>query len=312
MKNANQDGMISIVVPVYNSDNYLYRCVEHILCQSNTNWELILVDDGSKDNSGVICDQLKSMDSRIRVIHQDNCGASIARQVGIVESCGECITFVDSDDVVEPDYLEILYNALLEKGTEISACDFIKHQEGEAVTIVRCSESVILESDELHQRFFKYDFWGYPGKMYRRDVFDGLYFPQATINEDYVVMAQVFQKCQRMAYVPAGLYHYMMHNGSLSNQSLNIRMMDEWINKRWVVSYYKGIESSKWCDFAIAQAAETCCKLIDAISRKNKPREYIDIYHEMQLFLRSHLFSLLCSKKLLLGLKIMCIKRAFE
>lgn len=304
--------MISIIIPVYNAGPYLDRCLCSVKTQTYSNWECVLVDDGSKDDSGSICDKWQSEDSRFRVVHQKNQGASVARQVGIATAKGEYLSFVDADDVVEPDYLEKLHSSLCDLDAEIAACDFIKHRESESVIVDRNPLPRILETEELHQRFFKYEFWGYPGKIYKRDVFDGIYFPKATINEDYVVMVQLFHKCQRMAYVPISLYHYMMHEGSLSNQKISPRAMEEWENKHWVYSFYKGLSASKWMAFAEAQAAESCCKLVKAIDHGADKDDYRNVKTEMQSFLRSHLLSLLFSSHLLLGLKIICIKRAFE
>lgn len=303
---------ISVIIPVYNCSDYLARCVKSILAQTYQHWEMILVDDGSTDGVGGMCDDLAETDCRIKVIHQQNKGASIARQVGITFAKGDFLSFVDADDWVEPDYFERLYNALIDNTVDIAACDYIKQQEGESIEIDRHASYTILEYKELHQRFFKYEFWGFWGKLYKKEVFDGIYFPKATINEDYVVMAQLFHKCRRMAYVPISLYHYMMHEGSLSNLQLNMRMLEEWENKKWALSYYNGLDTSQWKSYAEAQAAETCCKLIGAISNGGNPEEYLALKCEMQGFLQSHLVPLLFSKQLILGLKCMCLKRAFE
>ena len=103
---------ISIIVPVYNVENYLERCVESILKQTYTNFELLLINDGSTDQSGDLCDQLASKNENIKVFHLENAGVSNARNVGIQNSTGEWITFVDSDDFITPDYLETLISAV--------------------------------------------------------------------------------------------------------------------------------------------------------------------------------------------------------
>lgn len=302
--------LISIIIPVYNAGSYLERCLYAIKNQSYIDWSCVLVNDGSNDESAIICDKWAKEEPRIKVIHQENKGASIARQVGIAVAEGEYLSFVDADDVVEPDYLEKLYTALIENNTEIAACDLIKHMEGIEVEPNRNSKSRILEHNELHQRFFKYDFWGYPGKLYKREIFDGIYYPQATINEDYVVMAQLFHKCQCMAYVPIPLYHYMIHEGSLSNQQISARAIEELYNKKWVVEFYKK-NDKQYIPQAEAQLTETCIKLIRMISEGKKKKVYDKEYRDMKSFLRSNLFSITRNPNLLLGLKIMAIKWAF-
>lgn len=299
--------MISVIIPVYNVAAYLDRCLQSVMTQTYTNWECILVDDGSKDESCSICDKWQKEDSRIRVIHQQNQGASIARQVGIVAAKGKFLSFIDADDIVEPDYLERLYAALDDNKTVIAACDFIKHQEGVNVEIDRTPIPRMLEYEELHERFFGYDFWGFGGKIYKREVFDGIYFPKATINEDYVVMAQLFYKCKSLAYVPISLYHYMMHEGSLSNQKISTRAMDEYYNKVWALEFYKK-NDPQYMPPAEAQLTETCIKLQRMIRVAGKPQEFLGIYCEMRSFLRSHLFSILRNPHLLLGLKAMVLR----
>ena len=116
---------ISVIVPVYNVEKYLLECVDSILAQTFTDFELILINDGSQDNSGAICDEYADKDSRIAVIHQENQGQAAARNNAIVIAKGEWITFVDSDDLIHPQMLEILFNAV-DETTQISACDLYK------------------------------------------------------------------------------------------------------------------------------------------------------------------------------------------
>ena len=229
---------ISVVIPIYNSALYLRRCIDSILGQTLQDMEIVLVDDGSTDDSGVLCDEYAEKYHNIKVYHKRNQGASLARKYGLSKVQGDYVTFVDSDDIVEEDYLERLYNAMKQYGTKIAACDQIKHLEGTDLIVDKSGEVVLLDNQAIHNRFFKYQFWGFWGKIYHRSVFDDIYFPQYTINEDYVVMAQLFDRYKQMAYVPMGLYHYMTHGESLSHQKLSQRMFDEYYNKLWVRDFY--------------------------------------------------------------------------
>ena len=107
--------VISIIVPVYNVEKYIHQCIDSILLQTFTDFEVLLVDDGASDHSGSICDEYAHRDSRIRVFHQENAGVSVARNKGLCEAIGEYVTFVDSDDWIKPDYLNELYKCLLER-----------------------------------------------------------------------------------------------------------------------------------------------------------------------------------------------------
>lgn len=300
--------MVSIIIPVYNSSQYLLRCIECVFNQTHTDWELMLIDDGSTDGSGVICDEVaENHRQNVHVIHQQNQGASIARRVGIDSSNGEWLTFIDSDDIVEDDYLERLCNAMNQYGVSIAACDQVKHQEGKKLHVDKSGEVMLLDEKPIHDRFFNYQFWGVGGKIYHKSVFEGVYFPEYTINEDYVVMAQLFNLQKQMAYVPMGLYHYMTHGDSLSHQKLSKRMFDEYYNKLWVRDFYAE-KNPRYLKNAEAQLTETCIKLIRCVSMEDKEKNYQKEKGDMQAYLRSNLFSIMYNPFLKMGLKFMVLK----
>lgn len=300
--------MISIIIPVYNALPTLGRCIESILAQTYTDFELLLVNDGSTDNSGAICNDYARMDARVRVIHQQNLGASLARRNGIEQAQGDYLAFVDADDFLEVDYLARLMDALNQHPeVKIAACGVAKHRKGEAYEIPSLDAVSVLDSNVLHRRFFAYEFWGLWGKLYHRSVFDEVYFPDYTINEDYVVMAQLFHKCQKMAFVEMQLYHYIVSDTGLSHQRLSTRAMDEYYNKVWVLEFYKK-NDQQYVPNAEAQLTETCIKLLRMIREAGKPQAFLKEYHEMRSFLRPHFFSILFNPHLLLGLKVMVIR----
>lgn len=300
--------MISIVVPIYNCSRYLNRCIDCIHHQSYKDWELILVDDGSTDGSGAICDELgRTSGLNVHVIHQPNKGASVARLKGIECSRGDYLTFVDSDDIIEDDYLERLYKVMNQFGVKIAACDQIKHQEGTELIVDKSGKVMLLDEKAIHDRFFNYQFWGFWGKIYHKSVFEGVYFPEYTINEDYVVMAQLFNLQKQMAYVPMGLYHYMTHGDSLSHQKLSKRMFDEYYNKLWVRDFYAE-KNPRYLKNAEAQLTETCIKLIRCVSMGDKEKNYQKEKGDMQAYLRSNLFSIMYNPFLKMGLKFMVLK----
>ena len=300
--------MISIVVPVYNCSLYLNRCIDCIHHQSYKDWELVLVDDGSTDGSGAICDEfVRKSEMKVHVIHQPNKGASVARLKGIECSRGDYLTFVDSDDIIEDDYLERLYKVMNQFVVKIAACDQIKHQEGTDLIVDKSGEVMLLDDKAIHDRFFKYQFWGFGGKIYHKSVFDQIYIPEYTINEDYVVMAQLFDRYKQMAYVPMGLYHYMTHGESLSHQKLSKRIFDEYYNKLWVRNFYAE-KNPIYLKNAEAQLTETCIKLIRCVSMEDKEKNYQKEKGDMQAYLRSNLFSIMFNPFLKMGLKFMLLK----
>lgn len=300
---------VSIIIPIYNAEKYLRKCIFSVIKQTYKYLEILLINDGSSDNSLKLCLQLQQLDKRIKIINQKNKGASIARLEGIKHSKGQYLSFVDSDDIIEADYIEHLLIAIQKHKTSIAACNMIKHDENTSPNITRNYNSKILEENELHKRFFNYEFWAFWGKIYKKEVFRNIYFPKATINEDYVVMAQLFSKYKQIAYIDITLYHYLTHdNETLSNTQLSLKMMDEWINKLWCYNFYKK-NNSKWIRHAEAQVAETCCKLIAAIGSSKK---YDRFKREMQYFLKTHLFSLYTNRNLTKGIKFLFIYRIFQ
>ena len=301
--------MISVIIPVYNASRYVDRVVQCVRQQTFHDWELILVDDGSKDESGQVCDMHADKDSRVCVIHQRNRGASAARRVGIEKARGEYLIFIDCDDIVEDDYIERLYSCLTENEvahSQIVACDVVKHREDESPVVDKVGMPRIMESDELQCRFFNYEFWGFWGKIYHRSGFENVYFPEYTINEDYVVMAQLFHNCKRMIYLPIPLYHYMEHGESLSHQKLSKRMFDEYYNKQWVRDYYAQ-NNCRYLRHAEAQLIETCVKLVICALKDDKAGVYDDIVKPMQTYLRKNLVSILFNSHLKTGLKMVCL-----
>lgn len=299
---------ISVIIPVYNVEKYLRRCVESLQKQTWKNVEIILVDDGSKDRSGALCDELANEDSRIKVIHQKNLGASLARRNGIAAAKGEYLAFVDSDDYVEPQYLQAMYDALIRENADVASCGFVMHKEGENVPAVETIHYVSLRQDEVMERFFRYQFWGFWGGLYKRDAFEELYFPEATVNEDYVVKLQLFQKIEKMAYVLVPLYHYIAHEDSLSHQKLTKRAFEEFDNKMWAYKYCKK-NYKHYAKHAEAQVAETCIKLLSKLRANGSVTDFDEYKRKIIKFIRMNLFSLIFNRHLYCKYKILLLMK---
>lgn len=213
-----QTELISVIVPVYNVEPYLRRCVESILHQTYQNLEILLVDDGSTDASGAICDEYATLDDRVTVIHQKNGGLSAARNMGIDRAKGEYLCFVDSDDLLDCHMVETLYTDLTEQGAEIAVVGFqmfereseITHPE--FITQVQCMSGrdairSTLVSDELG------DFaWN---KLYKKDLFRGIRYPLGRMMEDQGTTYKLFLQCEKVVYRPVPLYYYYQRADSI-------------------------------------------------------------------------------------------------
>lgn len=292
--------VLSVIVPVFNSEQWLPRCLDSILAQTvPVDWELILIDDGSSGKSGEICDSFARSSSIIHVLHTINQGASLARRAGLEMAQGEFVSFVDSDDYIKPNYLKTLYELIQETGCGISACAI----EGGMET----SDSLtprVLSSDELMTRFFKYEFWGLVGKMYRKQLLADIPFPKATISEDYAVMARLLLKSPWMAYTPVPLYVYEHHHESLSQLPLSSRSFEEFDNVFDVFCLTEE-EMPAFRLNALSNAVETAVKLLWA-SRKSRT-VYQSQRKKLKAFLSEHRKDLLACPNLLSKTKVLAL-----
>ena len=210
---------ISIVVPVYKVEAYLDKCINSILNQKFTDFELILVDDGSPDNCPAICDEYAEKDPRIKVIHKENGGLSDARNAGIEVATGKYLGFVDSDDYIAPDMYEKLYNIITENSCDIAVCQAAVVQENEEAIYEDSDEVYVFESNEaLYQmivkKLFTVNTWN---KLYRKELFDSIRFPKGMLYEDLATTYKLIMLSDKVAYSPMKKYAYLQRQGSIMN-----------------------------------------------------------------------------------------------
>lgn len=206
--------MISVIVPVYKVEKYLHRCVDSILSQSFTDFKLILVDDGSPDDCGKICDDYAKKDNRISVIHKENGGLSSARNAGLdwvfANSKSEYVTFIDSDDWVDTDYLRALLDGIKNTASSVSACKF------QEVSDDNCEKSFELNTLIYSGERFCVEQWVYSNAAWAKLIpiscFENLRFPEGKIHEDAFVMYKILLPCDRLAFIDAPLYCYNIGN----------------------------------------------------------------------------------------------------
>lgn len=208
---------ISIISPVYKAEAYLSRCLDSILAQTFKDWELILVDDGSPDRSGVICDEYAARDSRIKVIHKANGGVSAARQDGLDEATGEYVIHVDPDDWIEANMLEGMYGKALSDNADMVICDYVEDSAASSKTIKQAPSD--LSSKVVFKELFHDLHGSCCNKLIRRSLFKmyGIRFPDGyTILEDLYVTAMLCSHDIRISYLPKAFYHYVLGENSNS------------------------------------------------------------------------------------------------
>ncbi len=213
--------LISIIVPVYQVEEYLARCVESLLSQTYKNLEIILVDDGSPDGCPKICDQYAEKDARIRVIHQENAGLSGARNAGIDRAEGEYLAFVDSDDYVAANFIRTLYDLITETGCAISQCGF-SYVQGEPLRSEKSRSYRVYRGESLLEQLYGPEesatrFVVAWNKLYRRELFEKIRYPQGRIHEDEATTYRLFHEGKKLAATDRELYgYYTDHAGSIT------------------------------------------------------------------------------------------------
>ena len=216
-----------MIVPVYNVEQYLPRCLDSLLSQTWKNLELIVVNDGSSDDSWAVMQDYAQRDMRVRIFRKENAGVSAARNFGLERVKGEYIAFVDSDDYVEPQYLEWLYGALERGGTKLSVCDVKSERNDSAQVVFSASlptempEPIIvtLEKFSYQNRHSCVQIWR---SLYYRELLETLRFDLSlSIGEDTLFWTQAFLTAGKMAFVEAPLYHYVYRRGSATRQKFS-------------------------------------------------------------------------------------------
>lgn len=232
---------IAVVVPVYNVEKYLCRCVDSILAQTFTDFDLILVDDGTPDNCPAICEEYAQKDSRVTVIHQNNGGLSAARNAGIdwvfAYSNSEWITFIDSDDWVHPQLFQILYTMNLMNQTKISICGFQRTKEflGFLSPIVEENSVVTPEVLWSNNRVNATVAWG---KLYDRNLFKNVRYPFQKIHEDEYVTYQLLFSCPQVSYTDNPLYFYYENDEGIMGKEWSLKSLDGLWGMREQIAFF--------------------------------------------------------------------------
>lgn len=215
---------VSIIVPVYNVEDYLEKCIVSLINQTFKNIEILLIDDGSTDNSGTICDKYKELDNRIKVFHKKNGGLANVRNYGIAHANGEYIAFVDSDDYVDHDYIECFISGVTKYNSKITLMGHIYEKEHEwIIRQISETEKVLTIEDAmtellLDKRLNSYMWQG----MFHKSVFTDIVFPDGENYEDFRTMPDIFANAGAVTLLPVEKYHYIQRMTSISNSTKKI------------------------------------------------------------------------------------------
>lgn len=231
-KCVNRSDLISVIVPVYNMEQYMERCVNSIINQTYHNLEIILVDDGSTDHSPAMCDEYALRDGRIKVVHKPNGGLSDARNAGLAVASGNYIGYVDSDDWIEPRMYQKMYDACMENGAQVAVCRYAKAyqdriERGGNGRITAFDREGILKVylSDMDEYVVYNSVWS---KLFAREVVEGVLFPVGKNSEDIMYTTRAFCKLDKAVYIDECLYNYVLdREGSIMNVNRTERMFGD-------------------------------------------------------------------------------------
>lgn len=243
--------LISVVVPIYKVEKYLPKCVDSICGQTYQNLEIILVDDGSPDQCGKLCDEYAKQDGRIKVIHKKNGGLSDARNAGIEVATGKYIGFVDSDDYIHPQMYEFLHDSLQKNMACIAVCAFQCIMESEHVEskIMNSIQSEVISSEtERINHFLGEEFTVAWNKLYPREYFSNIRYPKGKIHEDEFTTYKLLEMAKRICFIQEPLYYYVQRDNSIMGEDFSEKRLhrldayQERLEKYWTEKRYVWFE----------------------------------------------------------------------
>lgn len=228
------DEKISIIVPVYNVEKYLAECIESIINQTYKNIEILLIDDGSNDESLKICNYYSEKDSRIIVIHKENEGLSATRNLGVEKAIGEYITFIDSDDMISLDYIETLYNSIKLHNSDIAVARFCRFKNKEDIlknkNLNNIDNICVNTIQYIKKTLYQCDQTLYSvtacGKLYKITVFKNIKFPVGKLNEDLAIILELEKYSKSIICIDNIKYYYRISNNSITTQKFNEKKLD--------------------------------------------------------------------------------------
>lgn len=234
-----EKNLISIIVPIYNSEKYLKKCVNSIINQTYKDLEIILVDDGSSDTCPKICDEFAELDNRIVVLHKKNEGVSAARNSGLDIAKGEYIGFVDSDDYIAPDMYEMLLIRILKDGSDMACCNYLQVDEenelfpNQELTL----QDECLSAQEAMQYFLLYGgYYVVPvNKLCKKNIYQTLRFPVGKRYEDLRIIHEIIFQCKRISHINKALYYYVRRSDSFTMNEFNVGKFDH--GEAWIDIY---------------------------------------------------------------------------
>lgn len=283
---------ISVIVPVYKAEEYLRDCIDSILSQTLSDFEVILVDDGSPDGSGAICEEYAARDSRISVIHQENRGQAAARNHALTQAKGQWICFVDSDDLIHPQTLELLYHAATDSGVPISMCEMLEAVElpedffqsrDRAYEVLSMDEETLVKLHDMDA----YPAWVACAKLIRREIIEKHLFCEGRVFEDNEAVCHWICEAKMLAKYDQKLYFYRKNPESTTKSTFSMKKLDYLWALESIIRFYSSIGYSQMRQRFFeryVEAVVSCCNGVRHML--GRPDEVREIEKSVKQFLR--------------------------
>lgn len=233
--------IISIIVPVYNVEPYLENCIKSILTQNFSSFEVILVNDGSKDKSGKICDEYAQIDTRVKVVHKENVGVSSARNIGIEMALGDFIGFIDGDDRIDENMYRELYRLCVETDSDISICKLGREIDGHIINFDQDLYIKEMDNTEAMKQLFKGTLYRFSlcNKLFKKHCFDNIQFPEGRIHEDLSTTYKLFANSKKIIFTNYIGYIYIMRENSILTSTFNEKRLDAFIGWDEILTFMR-------------------------------------------------------------------------
>lgn len=285
---------VSIIVPVYRAEAYLHGCIDSILSQTFSDYELFLVDDGSPDRCGDICEEYAKQDARIQVLHQENQGQAAARNHALAKATGDWVCFVDSDDAIHPQMVQLLYDAARQSGAAVSMCrmleapelpeDFFQPWEGGFDCLTMDAETLA----QLYDRE-EYPAWVACAKLIRRELVEAYPFTQGRVYEDNEAVCRWVCGAGKLARIPHDLYYYRTNPVSTTQRRFSLKKLDYLWALESIASHYAAIGFGpmhrRFTDRYLEEMVN-CCNGLRFMLKE--PERVKDLEKDLRRFLKKH------------------------
>ncbi|NHC43501.1 glycosyltransferase [Bacillus sp. MM2020_1] len=291
---------ISIIVPVYNTEPFLKKCLDSILSQTFKDFELIIINDGSTDKSGSICDEFALKDKRVKVIHKENGGLSSARNTGIRIAEGEFLGFVDSDDYLEKEMYKVLYTLCKKTNSDIAICKFSREVKGKLQKEPNNELILEMNHDDALRNLFKGVLYRFSvcNKLFKKACFDDIIFPEGRVHEDLSTTYKLFAKSNKAVYTSYPGYVYVKREESILTSKFNKKRLDAFLGWEEILSFmsdnYPNLTNEFLCCFAFG-SIDNIHYILNQVENRGDKENYLKV---IQSLVRKHFSKLLLNNSL--------------